>query len=101
MEFTIETFNGSGQYVVLNREEHYKDTSYLSTLAYKVCYGFGNGTQIHLVAMTDGLIEHSFVGNKLEEAKKLLCDYLNQNGYRKLKHEELVRIALYQKHRCS
>lgn len=100
-EFTIETFDGSGQYVVLNREEHYKDTSYLSKLTYKVCYGYGNGPQIHLVAMTDGLVEHSFVGKKLEEAKQLLCDYLNQNGFRRLKHEELIRIAVHQQLRCK
>jgi len=100
LEFTIETLEGSGQYVVLNRESHYKDTGYMSALAYKIGYSHSNGSQVHLIAMTDGLIQESFVGHKLIEAKQQMCDYLNNNGYRRLKHEELVRIALHQSRRC-
>lgn len=62
--FTVEHFEGSGQYVIENREPHYKDAGYMTTLMYKVCYGINNAAL--LVAMTDGMVMREFnTGEKL------------------------------------
>jgi hypothetical protein len=99
--FFKEDFEGSGQYVIIDREPHYKDTSYMTTLLFKVCYGLNNAAL--LVAMTDGMVMREFKdgGDSLTKNKRLLCDYLNKEGYRPATHEELVRMALHQHHRCG
>lgn len=98
--FYAEDFEGSGQYVIENREKHYKDTGYMTTLLYKVCYGIDNASL--LVSMADGMVMRSFKdGENLTNNKRLLCDYLNENNYRPASHEELVRMALYQHRRCG
>jgi len=97
--FHVEDLEGSGQYVIENRDRHYKDTSYMTTLMYKVCYGVDNSAL--LIAMTDGMTLREFKTNdKLVENKRLLCDFLNSQNYRFASHEELVRMALHQYRRC-
>ncbi len=98
--FFKEDFEGSGQYVIENRETHYADTGYLTTLLYKVCYGIDNAAL--LVSMADGMVIRSFSeGKTLTENKVLLCDFLNTENYRAATHEELVRMALHQHRRCG
>lgn len=98
--FTPEDFEGSGQYVIEDRDRHYKDTSYMTTLLYKVCYGIDNASL--LVSMTDGMVMREFKsGSNLTENKRLLCEFLNTNNYRAATHEELVRMALHQNRRCK
>lgn len=85
--------------------------------------GYDN-TYAFLIDMSDGLIKMGYYITKDEEgndlptemwkwisfsgpdstsAKQTLCDYLNNNPhgntYRFATHEELVRVAMYQKHR--
>jgi hypothetical protein len=95
--FNIEDFEGSGQYVILNREDYFKDTGYMTTLLFKICYNSGICL---LVAMTDGMVMREFKGNNLKESKHLLCEYLATENYRFATHEELVRMALHQHRRC-
>lgn len=98
--FYAEDFDGSGQYVILNREDHYKDTGYMTTLMFKICYGLDNS--ILLVAMTDGMVMRQFKSSeRLKENKQELCQYLNEENYRPAYHEELIRLALYQHRRCG
>lgn len=97
--FFAEDFEGSGQYVILNREPFYKNTSYMTTLLYKVGY---NNKSCLLIAMSDGMIEKEFnSADTLNENKRQLCDYLNSENYRPASHEELIRMALYQHRRCG
>ncbi len=98
--FFAEDFEGSGQYVIENRSDYFKDASSMSTIMYKV--GYGNNNNACLISMADGWIMKEFTeGKTLTENKRLLCDFLNEENYRAATHEEFVRVALHQSRRCG
>ena len=137
-DFEQKHFDGAGQYLVrmstkevhCNKEDNedkfegYINTSYLSTIMYKVGYitnndNIGNGNQlICLTSMADGWTRYCHYAGKMpdgstdfdskvywnrsgEGQKNIFVDYLNNNPqeYRFATQEEVVRVVLSQSHR--
>lgn len=115
MNFVVNDFEGSGQYIVRSKDRAILNTGYLSTILYKVGY-------IHLrekaivtkISMSDGLtqtgyyIENEFIefsDTTLNGAKQKFVDYLNNNPYadtyRFATNEELLRVVNYQRWRTK
>ena len=119
--FTIEDFDGAGQYLVRSKSNYIHESGALSTLMMKIGYQYrgkrGSHT-IYMIAMSDGLIFDGYnyndewfywEGNEADKSgtqlpKQKLADYLNdptkcEQEYRFATQEEIVRVVMYQKGR--
>lgn len=115
--FKPDDFKGSGQYLV--RDTNTIDTSYLASVLFKVGYSHGhteegrnpNSNSTLLISMADGWTQNGhFKGSDPKQvfvewkSIKDLCDHLNDRNTQEMRfatHEEIVRVALYQKARCK
>lgn len=94
--FEPKDFDARGQYVV-RQNAHVTNISYLTSVAYKVGYGYSQGVNKkvdYLISLADGL---SIQFDSIEK----LCDHLNQDkiGFRPLTRDELIAIADWQGNR--
>lgn len=126
--FTIQDFDGSGQYLVRQDGEPKPvlDTGYLSTIMYKVGYYNGHKKtkqRVCLISMSDGWIRDSHFSkdknnpkdvSKWEEifwesgkyhnktGKQIFIEHINDTNTQELRfasQEEVVRVVLYQRWR--
>lgn len=108
--FKESDFEGSGQYLVLDRAKpnEFKDAGYLSTIMVKVGYIIGGN--YCLISMADGWVMHEWpktINGKTEfipiKDKKTLVELLNSDDikdtHRFATQEEVSRVVNYQSHR--